>query len=151
MIVMKKSVVFVVVGLIILGGMETVALPLNHTDPSGEQSQQASYLLPTNTTNLSIEIRGGIGVTAIFTNTGEFDAINVTTEIDNINEPFHFFSIGKGGLYIGPLSPGAAYKERIFPLGVGIITVNATGYAENAAPVTKTAKGIILLFFVIIK
>ena len=148
---MKKSVSLVVVGLVLLGGMEAVALPLNHANPSVEESPQASSLLPTDTTNLSIEIKGGIGVTAIFTNTGEFDAINVSTEIDCISEPFHFFGMGKGGLYIGPLSPGAAYKERIFPLGVRIISLNATGYAENAAPVTKTAIGFILLFLVIIK
>lgn len=148
---MKKCVSLVVVGLLILCGIEAVALPLNQTDTSVEKSPQAPCSLPTNTTNLTISIKGGIGVTVILTNTGEFNAINVTTEINITNGPFHFFNVGAGGAYFVPLSPGKSYRERVFDIGLGTITVDVTAHAENAAQVTKTAKGIILLFFVIIK
>jgi hypothetical protein len=145
--IMKKCVSLVVIGLVILCGIEAVALPLNQTDTSIEKSPQTPCSLPTNTTNLTIIIKG---VIVIFTNTGEFNAINVTTEIDIINGPFHFFGIGSGGSYFEPLSPGKSYRERVLDIGLGTVAVNVTAYADNAAQVTKTAKGIILLFFVII-
>ncbi len=148
---MKKCVTFVVIGLVILCGIKAVALPLNQTDTSIEKSPQKPCSLPTNTTNLTINIKGGIGVTVIFTNTGEFNAINVSTEIDITNGPFGFFGVGSGGLYLEPLSPGKSYRERVFDIGLGTIDVNVTACADNVAQVTKTAKGIILLFFVIIK
>ena len=148
---MKKFISLVSVGLIIFYGLQAVALPLNLADTTVEKSSQTPCTLPTNTTNLTIIIKGGIGVTGIFTNTGEFNAINVTTEIDITSEPFHFFSYGSGSLYLVPLSPGATYKERALTLGLGMITVDVTAHADNAAQVTKTTKGIILLFFVILK
>lgn len=148
---MKKYISLVVVGLVILCGIKAVALPLNQADTSIDKSPQTPCSLATNTTNLTITIKGGIGVTAIFKNTGEFNAINVTTEIDIINGPFHFFGIGSGGLYLVPLSPGKSYRERVLDIGLGTVAVNVTAYADNAAQVTKTTKGIILLFFVIIK
>jgi hypothetical protein len=149
--IMKKCVSLVVVGLVILCGISAVASPLNQADTSAEKSPRTPCSLPTNTTNLTITIKGGIGVTAIFTNTGEFNAINVTTEIDIINGPFHFFGIGSGGSYFGQLSPGKSYRERVLDIGLGTVAVNVTAYADNAAQVTKTAKGIIMLFFIIIK
>jgi hypothetical protein len=148
---MKKIIPLVVVGLLVLCGLQAVALPLNLADITVEKSSQTPCTLPTNTTNLTIVIKGGIGVTAIFTNTGEFNAINVTTEIDIINGPFHFFGIGSGGSYFEPLSPGKSYRERVLDIGLGTVAVNVTAHADNVAQVTKTAKGIILLFFVILK
>jgi hypothetical protein len=148
---MKKCVSLLIFGLVILCGMEAVGLPLNLADISVEKSPQTPYTLPTDTTNLTITIKGGIGVTFIVNNTGEFNAMNVTTEIDTINEPFHFYGVGRSALYLVPLPPGTTLKERIFPLGLGTITIDVTASADNAAQVTKTAKGIILLFFVIIK
>jgi hypothetical protein len=147
---MNKYVSLVIVGLLILCGITAGALPLNQAD-TFEKSAQTSCSLPTNTTNLTITIKGGIGVTFAVTNTGEFNAINVTTEINIINGPFHFFSIGSGGHYLVPLIPGATYKERVLDIGLGTVTVDATAKAENAAQVTKTAEGIILLFFIILK
>lgn len=148
---MKKFISLVSVGLIIFYGLQAVALPLNQTDTSVEKSPQTPCSLPTNTTNLTIIIKGGIGVTVIFTNTGEFNAINVTTEIDITNGPFHFYNIGSGGTNYGPLSPGKSYRERVLDIGLGTVAVNVTASADNAAQVTKTATGIILLFFVILK
>jgi hypothetical protein len=148
--IMKKCISLVVVGLVILCGIEAVALPLNQVDTSFEKSPQTPCSLPTNTTNLTIIIKGGIGVIVIFTNTGKFNAINVSTEINITNGPFHFYSVGAGGLYLVPLSPGKSYRERVSDIGLGTITVDVTAQADNAAQVTKTAKGFILLFFVII-
>ena len=147
---MNKCVSLVIVGLLILCGITAGALPLSSADIF-EKSAQTSCSLPTNTTNLTITLKGGIGVAFAVTNTGEFDAINVTTEINIINGPFHFFGVGSGGLFVGPLIPGATIKERVFDIGLGTVTINATAKAENAAQVTKTAEGIILLFFVILK
>jgi hypothetical protein len=144
---MKKCVSIIVVGIVILCGIQAVALPLNQA----EKSPQASRSAPANTTNLTITIKGGLGVTVIFTNAGEFDAINVSTEIDIENEPFHFFGIGSGVLYIGALSPGNTHRERLFDIGIGTITIDVTASAENAEQVTKTAEGHILLFFVVLK
>jgi hypothetical protein len=148
---MKKCVSLVIVGLVILCGIKAIAMPLNQADSSVEKSPQTPCTLSTNATNLTITVKGGIGVTFIVNNTGEFNAINVTTEIDITGEPFHFFGYGAGYSYLVPLSHGATYKERIFPLGLGIITIDMTASADNAASVTKTTKGIILLCFVIIK
>ncbi|KYK25013.1 hypothetical protein AYK25_05630 [Thermoplasmatales archaeon SM1-50] len=148
---MKKCVSIVVVGMVILCGITAGALPLNFVDTLGEKTPQTSCQLPTNTTNLTIIIKGGIGVTVIFTNTGEFDAIDVTTEIDITNAPFHFYSVGSGAIYYGSLSPGKSYRQRLFDIGIGKITVNVTASADNVAQVTKTAEGTILLFFIILK
>jgi hypothetical protein len=137
--------------MVILCGIQAVAAPLNQRETSVEKSPQTPHSLPTNTTNLTITIKGGIGVRVLFTNTGQSDAINVTTEIDITNAPFHFYNAGNGGLFAGPLSPGKSYRQRLFDIGIGTVTVNVTASAENAAEVTKTVQGSILLFFVILK
>jgi len=120
-------------------------------DTSVEKSPQTSCSLAINTTNLTIIIKGGIGVTVLFTNTGEFNAINVTTEIEITNGPFHLFNIGSSATYYVPFPPGTSYREWLLDIGLGTITVDVTASADNAPQVTKTAKGIILLFFVILK
>ena len=148
---MEKCVSIVVTAIVILCGFQAVAAPINQKETSGDKSPQTSYSLPTNTTNLTITIKGGIGVKVLFTNTGQSDAINVTTEIDITNAPFHFYNVGSGNTYYGSLSPGKLYRERLFDLGIGTITVNVTASADNVAQVTKTAEGSILLFFVILK
>ncbi len=160
---MKKCISIILMGLMVLGGLEAVALPLNQEDPIVEKSEQTPHEMNTNTTNLTIIITGGFGGGFTIKNVGEFDAIQLHF---NHNESYKRFIKNftvEGSLVISSLQPGGSFKmywsghhsiwSPVFqecPLGFGPITIKVTAYADNALPVTETAKGIILFHFVII-
>ena len=148
---MRKCISLIVVGLLILCGIEAIALPLNQADYMVENSEQTPYTMYQNTTNLSLSIAGGIGLTTKIKNIGEFKATNVTTELIITGGLFNFINTTRGGRYVVPLLPGETLERGAFPLGCGLITIDITVSADNAVTVTKTVEGIILLFFVIIK
>jgi hypothetical protein len=59
---MKKYIGLFVIGLVILCGIEAVALPLNQTNSTVEKLKQTPYEMNTNTTNLTVTIIGGPGI-----------------------------------------------------------------------------------------
>jgi hypothetical protein len=126
-------------------------LPSNLADTTVEKLIQTPYRISTNITNLTITIKGGIGVTVSINNIGEFNATNVTTQIIITGGAFHYINIARIGPFVAPLSPKVTLKGKIFPLGLGSITIDVTVHADNAAPITKTVEGFIVLFFVILK
>lgn len=148
---MRKTIPLVIIGLIVLCGLHAVALPSNLADTTVEKLTQTPYRIPVNITDLTITVKGGIGVTVSINNIGEFEATNVTTQIIITGGAFHYINIARIGPYVAPLSPKVTLKGKVFPLGLGSITIDVTVRADNAAPITKTAKGIIVLFFVILK
>jgi len=105
----------------------------------------------TDATMLNLTITGGIGVTTNTKNVGELDATNVTTHITVTGGILNLINITRNGSYVAPLAPDETLKGGVLPIGLGPIAINVTVSADNAAPVTKTAEGFILLFFVIIK
>lgn len=105
----------------------------------------------TDATSLNITISGGIGVAITIKNEGDVNATNVETQIKIIGGIFNGINITRNDPSVSPLPPGLTSKIKVFPLGFGPISLNVTASAENALPVTKTAEGFILLFFVIIK
>jgi len=165
---MKKCVSLVVVGLLILCGIEAVALPLNHADFIVEKSKQTPYEMNTNTTNLTITITGGLNGGISIKNVGEFNATNIQSRFNVTYKGLFNTTNIPGWGWIYSLTPGesnkiywvaihmfgVSLKSFIFwwrcPQGFGPITVEVTTYADNALPVTATANGIILFHFVII-
>jgi len=152
---MKKIIPIAIVGLIVLCGLKAVALQSNQAETT-IQSGVCHMKFNTNgmlanTTNLTLNITGGIGVTTRTKNVGEFDATNVTVQMTITGGILNLINMTRNGPYVAPLPPDETLKRGALPIGLGPITINMTVSADNAAPVTKTAKGIIVLFFVILK
>ncbi len=102
-------------------------------------------------TFLDLNITGGIGILISTQNVGDYNATNVTTHITITGGILNHINITRDGPFVSPLPPGDTLKGKVYPIGLGPITVDVTVSADNAAPVTKTAEGIIVLFFVILK
>jgi PKD repeat protein len=102
-------------------------------------------------TVLDLNITGGIGISSTTKNVGEYNATNVTTHITITGGILNHINITRNDPFISLLVPGDALKGKVYPIGLGAITVDVTVSADNAAPVTKTAEGIVVLFFVILK
>lgn len=109
-----------------------------------------TYGIDTTATNLSLTITGGIGVIINTKNVGDFDATNVKTHVTITGGIFGRINISKD-VESATLTIADVLPFKTQPLGLGPITIIATTRADNAAQVTKTAEGFILLFFVIIK
>ena len=101
-------------------------------------------------TFLNLTVTGGIGVTVNTKNVGVLDAMNVRTDVTITGGILGLINMS-GGLLPGTLIPGDVSPFKLQPLGLGPITITMTARADNAAEVTRTAEGFILLFFVIIK
>ena len=95
---------------------------------------------------LDIEITGGIGVSAVITNSGEVDAINVAWEI-NVEGGFVLFGGNEQGSSDIPV--GGEINIGTMPIGIGAISITVTADPENGDAVTKTEDGFLLLIFVI--
>jgi hypothetical protein len=166
---MKKCISLVVIGLIILLGMEAVALPVNQADSMVEKSRQTPYEMNTDTTNLTVTITGGLNGGISIKNVGESNVTNIHFRFNvTYKGLFNTTNIPGGGWYYS-LTPGESFKlywvaiymfgvslrSFIFwwrcPQGFGPITVEVNAYADNALPVTATGEGIIIFHFVIIK
>jgi hypothetical protein len=109
-----------------------------------------TYGIDTTATNLSLTITGGIGVTINTKNVGDFDATNVKTHATITGGILGRINISKD-VESATLTIGDVLPFKTQPLGLGPITIITTTRADNAAQITKTAEGFILLFFVIIK
>jgi len=131
-------------------GIFTVSLTvIDNEGASGNISKDVEVTSPT--TSLDLTISGGIGISTAIKNTGEVDATNVTTHIVITGGLLHKINITRDGPYVAPLPPGDTLEGTVLPLGIGLLSVEVTVHADNAVPVTKTAEGIILLVFVILK
>jgi PKD repeat protein len=102
-------------------------------------------------TFLDLNITGGIGISITTKNVGDYNATNVTTHIRITGGILNHINITRDGPFVSPLPPGDTLKGKVYPIGLGPITIDVTISADNAALVTKTAEGIIVLFFVILK
>ncbi len=152
---MKKYIALFVIGSVILCGIEAVALPLNHTGSVENLNE-----LNTTTTNLTVTIIGGPGSGSyIIKNVGECNATNVhwynNVTYKGLYKTIIHNSSGSRNILI-PLAPGESINNYWhllflgFPIGFGPFHIKVTAYADNALPVTATAKGIILVHFVIL-
>lgn len=160
---MKKCTSLIVVGLVTLCGIEVIALPLNQIDCTIDKPKQTPYEINTNTTNLTIIITGGRGGGFTIKNVGEFNALHLHFHHNESYKRFiKNFAVG-GSVIITSLPLGGSFKmywswyssiwSPVFlgcPLGFGPINIEVTARADNALPVTETAKGVILFHFVII-
>jgi len=108
-----------------------------------------TYGMDINAPNLNLTITGGIGVTVNTKNVGELDATNVKTHITISGGILGRINISKD-VESATLAIGGTLPFKIQPLGLGLIAINVVACADNAAQVTKTTEGFILLFFVII-
>lgn len=104
----------------------------------------------TDATALNLTITGGIGVSINTNNVGDFNATNVKVHAEITGGIFGLINVSED-LELSTLVINGTLPFKYFTLGLGPITVNVTARADNAVPVTKTAEGFILLFFVIIK
>lgn len=147
----------------LLCGIEVIALPLNQVHYSNDKLKQTPDDSNTNTTNLTIIITGGFSGGFIIKNAGEFDAIQLHFHHNESYKRFFKNFTVEGSLVITSLQPGGSFKMywsghhsiwspifQEYPLGFGPINIKVIAYADNALPVTETAKGIILFHFVII-
>jgi hypothetical protein len=129
----------------------TAVFPLaNAMNISTTSKKENTYGRNVNTTNLTLTITGGIGLIFNTNNVGEINATNV---IINVTITGGILGLIKrsDGLVDATLEPSGVLPFHLLQTGLGAITISATARADNAAPITKTAKGFILLFYVIIK
>jgi hypothetical protein len=152
---MKKNIQLVIVVLIVLCGLQAVTSPFNlkETTVQGSKCDTTfnTYGMTTNTTTLTLSITDGIGVHTHIKNIGDFNATNITTQITITGRLFNITYINRNGPYIAPLPPNETLDRGVLPIGIGLITVYVTISAANAAPVTKTAQGFLLLVYVHLK
>ena len=156
---MKKSISLLVVGLVILCGIEAGAVPFTQVNHTVVQSKQTPSDMQINATNLTIIILGGLLRGGFFIkNVGEWNATNVGFDVNvSYKGLTKNITIEGSGVSNSPLLPGESYKMSWFslllgfPVGLGPVTIVVTAQAENAEPVTVTAEGIIVIHFVIIK
>lgn len=131
-------------------GTYTVCLTVIDNDGAND-SVCKDVIVSNLATVLDLTITGGIGISITTKNVGEYNATNVTTHMRITGGLLNKINITRNGPFVSPLPPGVTLKGKVYPIGVGPISVNVTVSADNAAPVTKTAEGIIVLFFVILK
>jgi hypothetical protein len=101
-------------------------------------------------TFLNLTITGGIGVTVNTKNVGVLDATNVKTSVTMTGGIFGLINVSED-VEAAILTAGDVLPFKGQPLGLGPITITVTARADNAAEVTKSVDGLILLFFVIVK
>lgn len=92
-------------------------------------------------TEISITIKGGLGVTAVITNEGSSDLSNIDWTIDLDGDKI-FVGKTKSGT-IASLPAGESKKVKDFVIGFG-----STGIAVTAGSASASASGNVLLFFV---
>jgi PKD repeat protein len=131
-------------------GTYTVFLTVIDNDGAND-SVSKDVIVNNPATFLDLNITGGIGILISTQNVGDYNATNVTTHITITGGILNHINITRDGPFVSPLPPGDTLKGKVYPIGLGPITVDVTVSADNAAPVTKTAEGIIVLFFVILK
>jgi hypothetical protein len=145
---MKKIILGIIVCMLFI---TTAIFPLaDAINTNTTSKKENTYGRNVNTTNLTLTITGGKGVAVNTKNIGELNATNVITNATITGGFFGNIKLS-GGVVKTFLAHNVVVTFHILPLGLGPITINATTHANNAAPVTKTAKGFILLFYVIIK
>jgi len=145
---MKKVILGIIVCMLLIA---TAVFPLaDAMNISTIYKRENTYGRNVNATNLSLTITGGIGLIFNTKNVGELNATNVIINVTITGGILGLIKISDG-LIKATLTPSGVFPFHLLPLGLGSITINATARADNAAPVTKTAKGFILLFYVIIK
>jgi hypothetical protein len=131
-------------------GTYTVWLTVKDNDGAND-SVSKDVLVNNPATVLELSITGGIGISITTKNVGDYNATNVTTHMTITGGILNRINITRDGPFVSPLLPGETLKGKVYPIGLGPITVDVTVSAENAASVTKTAEGIVVLFFVILK
>ena len=131
-------------------GIYTVGLSVRD-DEGLNDSVSKDVEVSTPTTSLELSLTGGIGISIVIKNIGEVDATNVTSHITITGGILHKINITRQISSDFPVPPDDSLKEKSYLLGIGQLTVKVIVKADNAAPVTKTAKGTILLFFAILK
>jgi len=131
-------------------GTYTVCLTVLDNDGAND-SVSKDVIVNNPATFLDLNITGGIGISITTKNVGDYNATNVTTYIRITGGILNKINISRNGPFVSPLPPGVALKGKVYLIGLGPITVDVTVSADNAASVTKTAEGIIVLFFVILK
>ncbi|MBN1861778.1 MAG: immune inhibitor A [Candidatus Thermoplasmatota archaeon] len=122
----------------------------NHTvwfysvDTAGniETEKNCSFIIQQEIPTLTIEIKGGLGVSAVITNTGMVTLTNLTWTID-LDGALLFFGKTKSRT-ISTLEAGASTTIRDFVIGLG-----KTGIAVKVGAAKANATGTVLLFFVI--
>lgn len=98
------------------------------------------------TPELDIEITGGLGISAVITNNGDVDAVNVAWEI-NVEGGLVFFGGNAQGS--SDIPAGGEINIGTIPIGIGVISITVTADPENGEVAIKTEDGFLLLIFVI--
>lgn len=130
----------------------TYIVTLTVTDDEGAVGVISKDLVvSTPETALELTITGGIGVTTLVKNTGEYAAMNLTTHFVMTGGFLGRINITREGPYVIPLPPGETLKGKVFGLGVGPLVVEVTVQADNAPAISKKAEGFIVVFFVILR
>jgi PKD repeat protein len=131
-------------------GTYTVCLTVIDNDGIND-SVSKDVIINNPVTVLDLNITGGIGISINTKNVGDYNATNVTTRITITGGILNHINMTRNGSFVSALLPDDILKGKVYPIGLGPITVHVTVSADNAAPVTNTAEGIIVLFFVILK
>ena len=122
----------------------------NHTvwfysvDTAGniEQEKNRSFIIQQEIPTLTIEIKGGLGVSAVITNTGTTTLTNLNWTID-LDGTLLFVGKTKSGT-ISSLEADTSTTIRDFVVGLG-----KTGIAVKVGAAKANATGTVLLFFVL--
>ena len=100
-------------------------------------------------TELAIEITGGVGFYVTVRNIGEIEAVDVTASA-TVTGGFLSRVNTSDSTEMPVLFSNASLVLRGLPLGLGPVTIVVSAQASNAALVTKTVAGWMIVFFILL-
>jgi outer membrane protein assembly factor BamB len=110
-----------------------------------ESSWSDPFEIGINAPELTVDLKGGFGVTVTISNIGNAVATGVSWNL-SMDKGFVIYSLRFQ--IILDLQPGTAITEKIWVLGFGKTTIHATATCDEGASANNTIQARLLLFFV---
>jgi hypothetical protein len=145
--VKQASVLLLITLMLMSSGLVVASTPMNSDSTTMTRFSKSSN---GGAPNLTVEsLKGGRGISAILTNTGNASATNITWSI--VISGKRIFHGAQSTGTIANLAPGNTSKIHTTSLllGLGKITINATATCTEGATYTELGTGALLLIFAI--